>query len=313
VVIMPEGNAPFISVVIPVYKAEACLHELYRRLKASLETITEDFEIIMVEDCGGDGSWEIMKKLREEDRRVKIIRLMNNFGQHNALMCGFHFVAGRYVITLDDDLQNPPEEIPKLLAKIDEGYDIVYGNYISKKHSAFRNLGSSLIQFFYKKVFSVPGDLTAFRIVRQEVVKSILSYDRNYVFVDGLLAWVTKNIGYVSVEHNERTQGGSGYSLRKLVTLSMNMITNFSIIPLQMASILGFAFAFLGFIMSVYFFIKKVFFSVPVTGFTSLIIAVTIFAGIQLITLGLIGEYVGRIHLNINAKPQFLIRDKQAE
>ena len=300
---------PHISVVIPVYKAEGCLQELYRRLRASVETVTEDFEIIMVEDCGEDNSWEIMKAIRETDSRVKIIQLMRNFGQHNALMCGFHFVSGEYIITLDDDLQNPPEEIPKLINKIKEGYDLVYGIYTLKRHNFFRNLGSSMIQFFYKKVFSVQGNLTAFRIIKKQVLQEILHYDKNYVFIDGLLAWVTKKIGYVKVDHNLRTHGHSGYSFKKLFTLSMNMITNFSILPLQLSSILGFLFAFLGFLMAFYFFIKKIFFNVPVAGYTSLIIAVTIFAGIQLVTIGLIGEYVGRIHLNINVKPQYIIKE----
>ncbi len=304
---------PHLSIIIPVYKAEACLHELYRRLKLSLETASEDFEIILVEDCGGDGSWEIMKKLRADDPRIKIIRLLRNFGQHNAIMCGFHFAEGEYIVTLDDDLQNPPEEIPKLLSKIAEGYDLVYGEYISKKHNMVRNWGSSMVQFFYKKVFSVSGNLTSFRIIRRDIVKNMLSYDRNYVFIDGLLAWMTKNIGYTRVHHDERKTGSSGYSFKKLFTLSMNMVTNFSILPLQIASFLGFAFASMGFAMAVYFFLKKVFFDIPVTGYSSLIIAITIFAGIQLITLGLIGEYVGRIHLNINAKPQFLIRDKYTD
>jgi polyisoprenyl-phosphate glycosyltransferase len=300
---------PYISVVIPVYKAESCLQELYNRLKATLEPVTKDFEIIMVEDCGGDGSWEIMKTIRETDSRVKIIQLMRNFGQHNALMCGFQFVSGEYVVTLDDDLQNPPEEIPKLLNKIEEGYDIVYGIYTSKQHNLFRNLGSSMIQFFYKKVFSIEGNLTAFRIVKKKVLQEILRYDKNYVFIDGLLAWVTKNIGYREIKHDLRTHGRSGYSFKKLFTLSMNMITNFSILPLQISSVLGFLFAILGFLMALYFFIKKIIFNVPVAGYTSLIIAITIFAGMQLLTLGLIGEYVGRIHLNINVKPQYIIKE----
>jgi glycosyltransferase involved in cell wall biosynthesis len=306
-----NAGIPDVSVVIPVYRAAKTLDELTTRLVAVLRKLSADYEIIMVEDCGGDESWEVMKKLRAADRRVKIIRLMKNFGQHNALMCGFRFATGEYIVTLDDDLQNPPEEIPRLLEKIKEGYDLVYGEYISKKHSSFRNAGSSMIQFFYQKIFSVSGKLTAFRIMRRDIVKSISAYDRNYVFIDGLLAWVTRNIGYVPVEHEERKLGSSGYGLKKLFTLSMNMVTNFSILPLQVASVLGFGFAFIGFLMAIYFFIKKVFFDIPVTGYTSLMTAITIFAGIQLVTLGLIGEYVGRIHLNINAKPQFLIREKE--
>ena len=301
------------SAVIPVYRSENTLRELVARLTRVFESIGADYEIILVEDCGGDGSWEIMKRLRAADSRIKIIQLMTNFGQHNALMCGFHHAQGELVITMDDDLQNPPEEIPKLIEKIKEWYDLVYGEYISKRHSPFRNIGSDMVQFVYKKVFSVCDNLTAFRIIRRDVLQNILRYDKNYVFIDGLLAWSTKNIGYVKVIHNERAQGRSGYGFKKLFTLSLNMITNFSVFPLQLATIFGLLFAFIGVIIGVFFLLKKILYGVPVEGFTSLIVAITIFSGIQLVTLGLIGEYLGRVHLNINNKPQFLIREKQFE
>lgn len=298
------------SVVIPVYNSEATLEDLYDRIQFVFKRITNDYEIIFVDDCSPDKSWQKLEGLRSKDNRVRIIQLMRNFGQHNALMCGFHFAHGEYVITMDDDLQNPPEEIPKLIKKINEGYDLVYGEYISKKHNRFRNIGSGLIQILYKKVFDVKDNLTAFRIIKRELVESILRYDKNYVFIDGLLAWNTKKIGYIDVEHQERASGRSGYSINKLITLSMNMITNFSILPLQMVSIIGLLFAFVGFFMAVFFLMKKILFDISVTGYTSLIIAITFFSGIQLLTLGLIGEYLGRVHLNINNKPQFLIRQQ---
>jgi undecaprenyl-phosphate 4-deoxy-4-formamido-L-arabinose transferase len=298
------------SVVIPVYNSEATLEKLLNRLQTVFETISEDFEIILVDDGSEDKSWQKLKALRIKDNRVRIIQLMRNFGQHNALICGFRFVSGDYVITLDDDLQNPPEEIPKLINKIGEGYDIVYGKYLSKKHSMFRNLGSSLIQLVYKKVFGVHNNLTAFRIIKKQLIKSILKYKKSYVFIDGLLAWNTNKIGFISVLHNTREDGKSGYGIKKMLTLSLNMVTNFSIVPLQIASILGLLFAILGFTMSGYFLLKKIIYDIPVAGYTSLIIAITIFAGIQLLTLGLIGEYIGRIHLNINKKPQYEIREQ---
>lgn len=297
-----------ISVVIPVYNSEATIAELYNRLTSVFKTITDEFEIIFVDDGSCDRSWQRLNELRNKDIRVKIIQLMRNFSQHNAIMCGFHFVEGEYIITMDDDLQNPPEELPKLISKIKEGYDLVYGEYVSKKHNLFRNIGSSLIQIVYKKVFKVPNNFTAFRIIRRQQIQGILKYDRNYVFIDGLLSWNTNNIGYIHISHHEREHGKSGYGFKKLLTLSLNMVTNFSIVPLQVASFFGLLFAFLGFIMAIFFFVKKIIFNIPVAGYTSLIIAITIFAGIQLLTLGLIGEYIGRIHLNINEKPQYEIR-----
>ncbi len=295
------------SVVIPVYNSETTLEELFNRLKSVFEKIEEEFEIIFIDDGSKDKSWQKLEDLHNNDERVKIIRLRRNFGQHNAIMCGFHFVQGENVITMDDDLQNPPEEIPKLISKINEGYDIVYGKYISKKHNLFRNMGSSIIQIVYKNVFNLQNNITAFRIVKKALIQSILKYEKNYVFIDGLLAWNTNNIGNIHVLHLDRGHGRSGYRFKKLLTLSLNMITNFSIIPLQIASILGLLFSFLGFIMAVYFLAKKIIFDIPVAGYTSLIIAITFFAGIQILALGLIGEYLGRIHLNINEKPQYEI------
>ena len=298
------------SIVIPVYNSEPTLKELYKRLCDSCCTSQEDYEIIFVDDASRDNSWKILEELHKQDPKVKIIQHMRNFGQHNAIMCGFHYAQGEYVITMDDDLQNPPEEIPKLIEKIQKGYDVVYGEYILKEHSWLRNIGSSFIQLVYKKVFNVHHNLTSFRIIRKQIVDCILRYDRNYVFIDGLIAWNTRNIGTVRVEHHPRKFSRSGYGVMKLITLSLNMVTNFSIIPLQMVSLSGFTFAGLGFILALYFFVMKIFYGIPVEGYTSLIIAVTIFSGIQLLTLGLIGEYIGRIHLNINNKPQYVIREK---
>ena len=299
------------SVVIPVYNSEAHLEELHQRICSVFDSSSETFEIVFIDDGSEDNSWSKLEALRDKDERVKIIQLMRNFGQHNALMCGFHHVEGEYIITMDDDLQNPPEEIPKLITKVKEGFDLVYGEYVSKKHSFIRNMGSSFIQLIYKRVFKISNNFTTFRIMRKELLAHLLRYKRNYVFVDGLLVLHTANIGFVPVIHEERKQGQSGYSLAKLLKLSFNMITNFSIFPLQIVSLLGFFFAFLGFFMGAYFVSKKIFFGIPVEGFTSLIITVTIFSGVQLLTLGLIGEYIGRIHLNINQKPQYVIRRKK--
>ena len=296
------------SVVIPVYNSEAYLEELYQRICSVFDSSSETFEIVFIDDGSEDNSWSKLEALRDKDERVKIIQLMRNFGQHNALMCGFHHVEGEYIITMDDDLQNPPEEIPKLITKVKEGFDLVYGKYGEKRHHWMRNTGSGLIQAVYKMVFKVQGNLTSFRIIKRPLMEIILKYDKNYVFIDGLLAWNTKKIGYTDVQHHKRKQGRSGYGFKKLFSLSLNMITNFSIIPLQIASGLGIVFALSGFILAIFFLLKKLIYGIPVAGFTSLIIVVSIFAGIQLLTLGLMGEYIGRIHLNINKKPQFQIR-----
>jgi glycosyltransferase involved in cell wall biosynthesis len=297
------------SLVIPVYNSAATLEELYNRIIRVFSGISKEYEIIFVDDCSKDGSWEKLEMLRFKDaKRVKAIQLMRNYGQHNAIMCGLHIAQGEYIITLDDDLQNPPEEITKLINEISKGYDLVYGNYLVKKHNSFRNIGSSLIQMMYRSIFKTGGNLTSFRIARKQLIKYVLDYNKSYVFIDGLLAWNTKNIGFVSVVHDAREKGRSGYGILKLISLSFDMLTNFTIFPLQVISLLGILFASLGFLMAIFYFVKKVLYDIPVTGFTSLIIAITIFSGVQLLTLGLIGEYIGRIHIKINEKPQYNIR-----
>lgn len=299
-----------VSVVIPVFNSKPTIDKLYNRLNTLLKKIRLEYEIIFVDDGSMDGSWNTLNDIYRKDPKTTVIQLNRNFGQHNALMCGFRNSKGKFIITLDDDLQNPPEEIPKLIAKIEEGYDIVYGEYITKKHSLFRNSGSDLIQFIYKKIFQVKGNLTAFRIVRRSIIKEIIKYQKNYTFIDGLIAWQTRNIGYVQVRHGERLVGNSGYNLRKLFVLSLNMISNFSIFPLQLASIMGFSLSFLGLVIALFYILKKIFYGIPVTGFASIIVSITLFSGAQLITIGLIGEYIGRIHLNINNKPQYTIKKK---
>lgn len=299
------------SVVIAVYNSENTLEELCERIANVFKAISGNYEIIMVDDGSKDNSWGKMEELHKEASRIKIIKLMRNFGQHNAIMCGFHFVHGEYVITIDDDLQNPPEEIPKLIDAMKKGkYDVVYGEYIKKKHSFFRNIGSSIVQFVYKKVFGVKRGISAFRIIKREIIQDMIKYDKNYVFIDGIIALYTINIGHVNVTHHDRERGKSGYSLKKLLKLSLNMITNFSIFPLQLASLLGFVFAIFGFSIALFYFFRKVVYGIPVPGYTSLIVVITIFAGVQLITLGIIGEYIGRIHLNLNKNPQYIIKNR---
>lgn len=304
---MPH-HIPIYSIVIPVYRSQKSLIELYNRVVTVMKGINSSFEIIFVDDDSPDNSWNILMNIYKNDKDVLLVQLTRNFGQHNAIMCGIAHSKGDFVITMDDDLQNPPEDILKLINKIKQGFDIVYGEYKIKKHSFLRNLGSHFVQYVYKRIFQVSGNLTSFRIIRRHTAEKILDYKLNYTFIDGLLAWQTKNIGYVLVNHHERTSGNSNYGIGKLLALTFNMITNFSIFPLQLASITGFLFSFLGGLLAIFYALKKIFFDIPVTGYTSIMIAILIFSGVQLVTIGLIGEYIGRIHLNMNQKPQYSIR-----
>lgn len=271
------------SVIIPVYSSAATLEELMKRLVKVFSEITLDYEIIMIEDCGGDNSWEIMKDLNRKYSKLKIIKLTTNYGQHNAIMCGFNNAGGNYIITLDDDLQNPPEEIPKLINEIKKGADVVYGIYETKKHSFFRNFGSNLIQCIYKKVFGLSNNFTSFRIIRKNILDLVINYKRNFTFIDGLIASYTKRIGTVSVNHKQRKDGKSGYSISKLALLSLNMVTNFSILPLRLIVFTGCVFSVTGFIISIYMVMKHLVRGIPVQGYTSIIVSITFFQAYSLL------------------------------
>jgi undecaprenyl-phosphate 4-deoxy-4-formamido-L-arabinose transferase len=210
---------------------------------------------------------------------------------------------------MDDDLQNPPEEVPKLYrALVDSKYDLVYGRYLSKKHAAGRNLGSSLVNLFYRVVFRTEVSLTSFRAARVELVRSVLTYDLNYTFIDGLLAWNTTRIGAVDVRHEPRAEGRSGYTLFRLMLLAANLFTNFSILPLQLVSASGFAFALAGLGTGLYYLVQYLLHNISVPGYASTIMVILVLGGVQLLALGMLGEYLGRLHLNVNRKPQYVER-----
>jgi undecaprenyl-phosphate 4-deoxy-4-formamido-L-arabinose transferase len=299
-----------LSVVIPVYNSEATLRELTARATRVLEAEGLSHELIFVDDGSADGSWEVLRSLRDEHPgRIVLAQLMRNYGQHNALMCGFRLARGEVVVTMDDDLQNPPEEIPKLLGALHgRGLDLVYGGYQSKRHSGWRNAGSLAVNAFYRAVFRNPVTVTSFRAVRASLLETILAYDLNYTFVDGLLAWNTTRIGQTPVAHHPRGAGRSGYDLRKLMVLSLNLFTNFSLVPLQVVSCCGFAVSASGFLLAFYYLIVALTTGIPVPGYASTIIAVLAIGGTQLLALGIIGEYLGRLHLNVNRKPQYRVR-----
>lgn len=301
-----------LSVVIPVYRSAESLEAVHKRLAGVLEGLGRPWEIVFVDDSGVDKrAWAVLERIQRSDpEHVVAIELMRNFGQHNALMCGFHHARGEFVITMDDDLQNPPEEIPRLLEAIEsQNLDLVYGSIVEeKKHSSLRNLGSWMIIKFANYIFQNNIKGSSFRIIRRELVQSILTYNLNYTFIDGLLAWNTQSMAAIPVRHEKRAFGKSGYSLSKLLTLSLNMFTNFSLVPLQFVSVLGLVASGIGFLLGLYYLIAHFAGWINVSGYASLIVTVLIMGGFQLLALGVIGEYLGRVHLNMNRKPQFTVR-----
>ena len=299
-----------LSVVVPVYNSARTLASLLGRLRETLDRHVGSYEIVLVDDGSRDDSWAVIQSLRAEyGTHLVAVQLMRNYGQHNALMCGLGLARGEYVVTMDDDLQNPPEEIPKLLSTIRQGnLDLVYGCPSKRSHANWRNLGASVVWHFYRTVFKNPITPTPFRIMRHQLAHSVLFYDLNFTYLDGLLAWCTCRIGGVEVEHHARAEGGSGYSLGKLIGLALNLYTNFSLIPLEIVSALGLLCATSGFLLGFYYFVLYLTANIAVSGYASTIIAILILGGAQLLALGVIGEYLGRLHLNVNRKPQYVIR-----
>lgn len=303
-----------ISIVIPVYNSGPTLHQLHERLTATLSALEQSYEIILVDDGSGDDSWVGLEALRLIDpAHVVAVQLMRNYGQHNALMCGLSIARGAHVVTMDDDLQNPPEEIPKMLAHIERsGLDLVYGCPSDRQHAGWRNLGSAIVWHFYRTVFRNPVTPTSFRVLRHQLAKSVKFYDLNFTYLDGLLAWCTSRIGAVEVAHHARAEGRSNYSISKLLALALNLYTNFSLLPLQIVSGIGLLTACSGFLLGAYFLVQYLVSNISVPGFASTIITVMIMGGVQLLALGVIGEYLGRLHLNVNRKPQYVVRYRKA-
>jgi glycosyltransferase involved in cell wall biosynthesis len=314
--LLPDERPPelAISIVIPVYNSARTLEQLHARLTAALGALGQSYEIILIDDGSRDDSWAGLEALRSIDpAHVVAVQLMRNFGQHNALMCGLSMARGAHILTMDDDLQNPPEEIPKMLSHIERnGFDLVYGCPNDRKHAGWRNLGSAIVWQFYRTVFRHPVMPTPFRVMRHQLAKSVMFYDLNFTYLDGLLAWCSSRIGAVEVEHHARVVGKSNYSISKLLGLALNLYTNFSLLPLQIVSGIGLVTAFSGFVLGAYFLVQYFVSNILVPGFASTIIAVLILGGTQLLALGVIGEYLGRLHLNVNRKPQYVVRQRKA-
>jgi glycosyltransferase involved in cell wall biosynthesis len=304
-----------VSVVIPVYRSEATLRELVRRLEAVLNAIADDFELILVNDCSPDRSWEVICELAQQDARIHAINLMRNYGQHNALLCGIRAATGGVIVTIDDDLQHPPEEIPKLLAELDRGFDVVYGTPEREEHSLFRNIASVTTKIALQNVMGaeIARRVSAFRAFRREVTAAFTHYDGYFVSIDVLLTWGTNRFSAIPVRHQERGGGVSGYTFRKLLTHAMNMMTGFTTMPLQIASWVGFGFTIFSLGVFVYVLARYFLNGNPVPGFPFLASIIGLFAGAQLFALGIIGEYLARMHFRTMQKPAYVVRESTAE
>ena len=302
-----------ISFVIPCYRSEKTLPAVVKEIQDKLNTMPEfTFDIFLVNDCSPDNTLEVIRGLCEQYDNIKGISFSKNFGQHAALMAGLRHSDGDYVVCLDDDGQTPADEVDKLIAKLEEGFDAVYAKYDHKQHSSFRNLGSKVNELMLRVMLDKPADLyvSSYFAVKRFVVDDMICYANSYPYVIGLVLRTTKNIANVMVNHREREEGSSGYTLRKLMSLWFNGFTAFSVKPLRIATMVGGFSAFLGFAYGLYTIIKRfVNPNVPM-GFSAMMSAIVFFGGMMMLLLGLIGEYIGRIYISLNNSPQYVIREK---
>ncbi len=313
----PVGTAtispvPEISFVVPCYNSEASLPLLHQRVVACMESADLSFELVLVEDCGGDRSWEVIQALQKTDARVRGLKLARNFGQHNALLAGIRRARGEWIVTIDDDLQNPPEEVPKLLAKAREGFDVVYGSATQLTHGLARNLASRITKLVLQKAMGadVAVHTSAYRLFRTRVREAFADASGPTVNIDVMLTWGTTRYAWVEVPQHARTVGQSGYTLRKLITHAVNMMTGFSVLPLQLAAVLGFVFAAFGLLVMAYVILRVLVSGSSVPGFPFLASLISLFAGIQLFALGIIGEYLARMHLRAMQRPAYLVAEE---
>jgi len=301
-----------ISVVVPVYRSAGTLVELHRRLLAVLAPRGAAFEIVFVEDCGGDDSWQLIEELASRDARVRGLRLSRNYGQHNALLCGIRAARYEIVVTIDDDLQNPPEEIPRLLARLHEGFDVVYGAPDREQHGFLRDRASSITKIALTNTMDAETarHVSAFRAFRTYIRDAFRDYSSPFVSIDVLLTWGTTRFSHLRVRHDARAAGASNYTVRKLITHALNMMTGFTTIPLQLASLLGFVFSLLGLGVLGYVIIVYLIHGGSVPGFPFLASVIAIFSGVQLFALGIIGEYLARMHQRSMDRPPYLVREE---
>ena len=299
-----------ISIIVPIYRSEKIIPVLIQRIQSIFEGKTNEIELILVEDRSPDGSWQVIERLSREYKFVKGLQMSKNVGQHNAIMAGLSQAEGEYVILMDDDLQHPPEEIPRLIQKIREGHDVCYTHYRNRRHQTWKKAGS----WFNDKVANIllkkPNGLylSSFKGLHRRIVNVVIKYDGPYSYVDGLILDVTDRITSIDIDHGERYSGQGNYNIRNSISLWLKMATSFSIVPLRLATFLGLLLAAVSSLIALIIIVMKIAHPQTQAGWASIIVVMLFIGGVQMAFLGLIGEYLGRSYLKINKKPQFVIR-----
>ena len=301
-----------VSFVIPCYKSEQTIGKVLDEIKITMsEAEKYSYEVILVNDSSPDKTFEVIEKLCSENDNIIGINMAKNFGQHAALMSGFHYATGDVVVCLDDDGQTPADEVTKLLDRIEQGADVVYASYGEKKHSLFRNFGSYINSMMAESLLGKPKDLyvSSYFAAKKYVIDEIIKYGNSYPYVVGLVLRTTNKIANVEVKHREREIGQSNYSIRKLLSLWVNGFTTFSVKPLRCAIYMGMLSAIVGFAYMIYLILARIFNPEILLGWTTIVAVVLFIGGEILFVLGIIGEYVGRTYISINSAPQYVVRE----
>jgi len=309
---MTEMNSQLkTSIVIPTYKGEKSIAKLVDQLIGRLSEVS--IEIIIVNDSSPDNSHEVCVNIQHTyPSVVRYLRLGKNVGEHSAVLAGLNYSTGDIVVIIDDDFQNSPSEVLKLIEySVEQNFDVVYTAYAEKKHSRFRNFGSWVNDVSASLLLGKPRSLylSSFKCMNRYVLEEVIKYKGPFPYIDGLILKCTDNIGVLEVEHSARSEGESGYTFKKLVQLWLNMAVNFSFVPLRVSFILGLLFATIGICFSIYTLIHKIIDPGLPTGWASLIIAISVFSGVQLILLGVLGEYIGKVLMSVNQLPQYSVKE----
>lgn len=298
-----------ISIVIPVYNSAECVVELSRQIADSLKDIS--YEQIMVNDCSRDSSWQEIEKVCSQNPNIIGINLRKNAGQDSAILAGLNYAKGNYVVVMDDDLQHSPYDIPRLYEEVKKGYDVCYADFTVKKQKLWKNIGS----WFNGKISEIAINkpkgiyLSPFKIIDGNVVREIVKYNNLFPYIDGLIFQTTHNITQITIEHHKRTIGKSNYNLIKSIRVFFRMLFGFSTAPLMLSSLVGFFSAFTGILLAIFYAIQFFYGKADVTGWTTLVILILLLGGLILISLGVIGVYIGRMYLTVNQSAKFIVKE----
>lgn len=300
-----------LSIIVPVYNGETTIAELARQIVEVMSENRIDYEVFFIYDCGPDNSWSIIDGLVKKHEHIKGVRLSRNFGQHNAILSGIEFAKGKFIVTMDEDLQHSPKDIIKLCNKQKEfDSDVVYGKYSGLKHSTYRNLTSILMKKILKSTLpDLHQEYSAFRLVKSSIAKEILKMNNSYTFLDGYLSWITKDVDFIEVKHYDRQGGESSYTVKMLIEHSVNIFVTFSNFPIRFLTKLSVAIFFITFCYSFYVIFRKLWFDDLALGFPTLVIVLGFGIGLIMLGIGVLGEYLYRVNLKTTKRPNYNIKE----